>query len=244
MAKRQFSKRFLDKLKAVTAKRPKSVIEHILKHGQVTTDELRTIYGYNHPPRAARDVREQGIALDTIRVTGPDGRKIAAYQFADESHISRGALAGRRAFSKAFKATLVARDRSRCAICLTEYDDRYLQIDHCVPYQVSSDAPGDPNPVEFMLICGSCNRAKSWSCEHCENWTRLLEPQICRACYWASPGNYRHVAMRDLRRLDVVWTDKETPDHDRLASIAAAQRTPLPEFVKAVLRKSLRESGA
>ena len=69
---------FIQKCKAVTAKRPRTVIEHILEHGYITTEELRSIYGYNHPPRAARDVREQGIPLETFRVTGADGRKICS----------------------------------------------------------------------------------------------------------------------------------------------------------------------
>lgn len=38
----------------MTDKRPKAVIDHILKHGLITTDELKPLYGYNHPPRAAR----------------------------------------------------------------------------------------------------------------------------------------------------------------------------------------------
>ncbi len=56
---------FLMLLKSVNAKRPKTVIDHILKHGQITTEELKNIYGYNHPPRAIRDVREQGIPMIT-----------------------------------------------------------------------------------------------------------------------------------------------------------------------------------
>ncbi|HNU03736.1 MAG TPA: HNH endonuclease, partial [Anaerolineae bacterium] len=66
--------------RAVTAKRPRTVIDHILTHGHITTEELKELYGYNHPPRAARDVREQGIPLETFRVTGSDGRKIGAYR--------------------------------------------------------------------------------------------------------------------------------------------------------------------
>ena len=50
--------RILELCEQVTAKRPRTVIDHILKHGQVTTAELRDLYGYDHPPRAARDVRE------------------------------------------------------------------------------------------------------------------------------------------------------------------------------------------
>ena len=59
---------FVARYQAVTAKRPRTVIEHILAHGYVTTEELRDKYGYNHPPRAARDVREQGIPLETFPI--------------------------------------------------------------------------------------------------------------------------------------------------------------------------------
>lgn len=51
----------LELLKKVTGKRAKTVIEHILQYGQITTQELKNTYGYNHPPRAIRDVREKGI---------------------------------------------------------------------------------------------------------------------------------------------------------------------------------------
>lgn len=45
-----FPKEFLDLLQSVTAKRPKTVIQHILKHGHITSQELKDIYGYDHPP--------------------------------------------------------------------------------------------------------------------------------------------------------------------------------------------------
>lgn len=60
-----YPKEFLDLLNSVEKTRPRTVIQHILKHGFVTTEELKNIYGYDHPPRAARDVRELGIPLDT-----------------------------------------------------------------------------------------------------------------------------------------------------------------------------------
>ena len=71
---------FLQLCQSVTAKRPKAVIDHILQYGFITTEDLKEIYGYNHPPRAARDVREHGIPLETFRVVGSDSRKIAAYR--------------------------------------------------------------------------------------------------------------------------------------------------------------------
>lgn len=81
--------------RTITAKRPKTVIDHILKHGFITTEELKDNYGYNHPPRAVRDVRENGIPLETFRVTGSDGRKIAAYRFGELSGGAVRKLSGR-----------------------------------------------------------------------------------------------------------------------------------------------------
>ena len=72
--------KILAQIKRVTNKRPLAVINHILRHGQVTTEELREQYGYDHPPRARMDVLEWGIPLETIRVPNRNGtKKIAAY---------------------------------------------------------------------------------------------------------------------------------------------------------------------
>ena len=228
---------FLDSLKAVTAKRAKTVIDHILKHGHITTEELKNLYGYNHPPRAARDVREQGIPLETFRVSGSQGRSIAAYRFADPSTIRQSTLSGRKVFSKQFKESLLEHGGSICGICLTIYEARYLQVDHRVPYEVGGEGDQGLSPNDFQLICGSCNRAKSWSCEHCKNWTADKQAGVCRTCYWASPESYKHIALRAIRRLDVTWTGKETAEYDRLTQLAKKEGCPLPEFVKAVLRK-------
>ena len=84
---KKLPKDFLAKLKAVTKKRPKTVIDHILKHGFVTTEELKQM-GYEHAPRAARDVREQGIPLETFRVKDSNGRSIAAYRFGNPTKNS------------------------------------------------------------------------------------------------------------------------------------------------------------
>lgn len=70
MKVKNLPREFMKKCKAVTAKRPRTVIDHILKYGHITTEELKEKYGYNHPPRAARDVKEQGIPLEMFRVTG------------------------------------------------------------------------------------------------------------------------------------------------------------------------------
>jgi hypothetical protein len=72
---------YIERLKSITAKRPKTVIEHILKRGFITTEELKNLYGYNHAPRAAMDVKDQGIPLEMFKVANEQGRMIAAYRF-------------------------------------------------------------------------------------------------------------------------------------------------------------------
>lgn len=41
-----YHKEFLDVLHSVKAKRPKTVIDHILQYGYITSEELKSIYGY------------------------------------------------------------------------------------------------------------------------------------------------------------------------------------------------------
>ena len=238
MAKR-LSKEFLLRLRSITGKRSRIVVDHILKHGFITTEDLKNNYGYDHPPRARQDVIDQGIPIETYYVKSSTGRRMAAYRFGDVSKMRGVAHTGRKAHSKKFKQRLIELSGGRCGVCMTRHEPRYLQIDHRVPYQVAGEVQGEPNPSDFMLICGSCNRAKSWSCEHCENWLKLHNPAICQSCYWASPSNYSHIARIKQRRLELVWSGPEVPAHNRIAAAAEQAAEPLPEFVKAVLRKAI-----
>ncbi len=140
--------------RSVTAKRPKTVIDHILAHGFITTEELKEQYGYNHPPRAVRDVRENGIPVDTFRVTGSDGRKIAAYRFGELSDSSVRKLSERTGLSKRLKDALIAKYGCQCFIYLEVMDERELQIDHRIPYEVGGDGDGELNPDDFdAAVC-------------------------------------------------------------------------------------------
>lgn len=238
MIDQQYPDDFLARLKAVTNKRAKAVIEHILGHGFVTTEEIKTLYGYDHPPRAARDVRELGIPLETFYTKDTRDRRIGAYRFADLSKARYGKLGGRKVFSKKFKAELVKQAGSRCSICLQVYESRYLQIDHRVPYEVSGDPHGSDQSVsQYMLVCGSCNRAKSWSCEHCPNWLELKSPEICESCYWAHPTSYKHIALQPIRRLDIVWNESEVHIYEKLKQQSEALRESMPEYVKAIIKR-------
>jgi len=211
----------------------------------VTTEELATQYGYGHPPRGARDVRELGIPLDTFFLEDSKGRRMAAYRFADPDKVRRGMLGGRKVSSKEFKHGLMEANGCRCRVCLQPYQDRYLQVDHRVPYEVAGDAAVDERrSQDYMLLCGSCNRAKSWSCEHCPNWRDVKKPSVCERCYWAYPESYNHVATEDIRRLDLAWAGNEVADYDQLKAQAAKAKAPMPQFVREVLKAAIRRPKA
>jgi len=240
MTKRKLPAYFIKRCKAVKAKRPRTVIEHILEHGFITTEELRNKYGYNHPPRAARDVREQGIPLETFRVTGTNGRSIAAYRFGDPRKARFRRLDGRTAFAKELKRRLIAQYGCRCAIYLEAFDERHLQIDHRIPFEVAGDSCHDTqDPSAYMLLSGSANRAKSWSCEHCVNWLELKQPEICRRCYWAYPEDYDHIAMRQVRRVDLLWSGEEVPIYERLKKRTIELQKELPAYIKEIIGRNL-----
>lgn len=242
MKKQTFPKEFIELLHSITNKRAKVVIDHILKKGFITTADLEKKYGYNHPPRAARDVREAGIPLETFRVKDNTGRSIAAYKFGDFNKIQRGRLSGRSVLSKEFKETLYKAHNGKCFICSGNFELRYLQIDHRVPYEISGDDNSiSKNLADFMLLCGSCNRAKSWSCEHCINWKKEKDSGICKQCYWGNPDDYIHIALKPVRRLDIHWEEHEIKSYNRIKALANHEKTPLPDFVKKVLDKNVSD---
>ena len=108
------------------------------------------------------------------------------------------------------------------------------------PYEVAGDmktTKGDPE--SYMLLCGSANRAKSWSCEHCPNWKDIRDPEVCGKCYWAYPEDYEHIAMQPVRRVDIMWTGKEVSVYDRLKKRTMELQKDLPKFVKEIIEKHL-----
>lgn len=235
-----FSEEFLALLQSVTAKRPKTVIDHIMKHGFITTQELKDVYGYNHPPRAVRDVRELGIPIETLRVAGSDGRQIAAYRFGNITAALFRKLIGRTALSKKMKDSLIEKYGCKCFLYLEEMDESDLQIDHLIPFEAGGDVNTNVlDPDDFMLLCRSANRAKSWSCEHCENWNSIKDRAVCLTCYWAHPENYSHMAMRQIRRIDLIWQGEETDTYEKLKLNAQLLGQKIPSFVKDILKKEM-----
>ena len=242
MPKTKYPKEFFEQIASISNKRAKIVIEHIMKHGFITTEDLETRYGYNHPPRAARDVREAGIPLETFKVKSKEGKSIAAYHFGDLSQIQKNRVEGRVTFSKQFKKQLYEQFKGHCSICNAVFEERYLQIDHRIPYQVGGDIDFERKISDFMLLCSSCNRAKSWSCEHCSNWNEIKDFNTCLSCYWGRPENYAHIASKEMRRIDLQWAGEEVKYYDAIKLIAEKNNIELPEFVKEIIAEKTNKN--
>lgn len=233
----KYSKDILDKLNAITSKRPRTVIQHILKHGFVTTEELETLYGYQHAPRAARDVRELGIPLITYHVKSSDGRSIAAYKFGDLLKMGKNQskTLGRTALSKALKKALIEKYGSQCFIYLLPMDERLLQVDHRIPYEVGGEENHE-DIDQFMLLSPSANRTKSWTCEHCSNWQKK-DKSYCMSCFWAHPENYDHISDRQERQITLTFTGDEIRDYDKLIALVGIDMAE--ETIKNTIKKYL-----
>lgn len=233
-----YPKEFLELLESVSDKRPRTVIQHILKYGYITTEELKDKYGYNHPPRAARDVRELGIPLVTYRVTGPDGRKIAAYKFGDPSEAKNvlSKAAGRTVLSKALKQALIEKYGPKCFIYLETMDENILQVDHRVPYEIGGEQDEDDLDC-FMLLSPSANRAKSWTCEHCSNWQKK-DAEFCLSCFWAHPEKYDHVAGKLEKVVSIVFSGNEIDDYNKLIELAGEETAQ--DTIKRIIHERLK----
>jgi hypothetical protein len=126
-------KELLARIEAVTNKRARFVLDSIVKNGVVTTEEINQA-GYEHPPRAARDVRELGFSLKTVKVKHSNGRAIGAYVF-DEGEFRAGRV-GRRALAKKGREAIIHAAGDKCQICGSEHN---LQVDHRIPYEVGGE---------------------------------------------------------------------------------------------------------
>jgi hypothetical protein len=127
----------------------------------------------------------------------------------------------------------------RCFIYLQQTDRHKLQIDHRVPFEVAGEAA--LNTENFMLLCPSANRAKPRECEQCENCNKLKDISICSSCYWAYPENYTHVAMQEVRRIDLIWEGDEIEIYEQLRKQASQADKSLTELIKEMIERQVNE---
>lgn len=142
---------------------------------------------------------------------------------------------------KKIRDSLIKQYGCKCFIYLEEVSERELQIDHRVPFEVD----GEPAlvPENFMLLSASANRAKSWSCEHCNNWKTIKDKSVCLSCYWAYPENYEHIAMRQVRRVDLLWEGEDIEAYERLKQKAISMDRALPELVKEIIEREISRNS-
>ena len=241
MSTPEIDPRILEIAERVSANRPKTVIDHLINHGSITTEELHDLYGYDHPPRAIRDVREAGIPIETFRIiSSRTGRRIAAYRFGNPEDIRQGRHLGRRAFPADFKGQLIEEYGQRDHITGQTVPARQLQIDHRVPYEVAGEAATELEVSDFMLLDASMQRAKAFTCSECPNLLNTKDPEVCESCYWAYPENYIHVATMPIRRADITWQGAEIDDHDEIVARSLESGVSVSAFIKSAIRRLLK----
>ena len=104
-------------LSSVKNKRAKFLIDTIKEKGFCSTEDLKNA-GYEHAPRAARDVRELGIPLETSRVKDSKGKWIGEYRFGDwekakkENQLAK--TSGRKQLTQKLKKALLEFYGSKC----------------------------------------------------------------------------------------------------------------------------------
>lgn len=224
------------------SKRARIVVEHILQHGLITTEELERDYGYTHPLRAARDVREAGIPLETVRIRSSDGRVIAAYKLGSPSQAENAKLRGRRGFSKQFKSKLYEMSDGRCAICSGQFERVICRsITGCLTRYL---ATLKARLWTLHISCCCADRATGPSPGHVStapNWLGEKSSQTCECCYWANPLDHSHVALRKVRRTDILWSQDEVQVYERLSKLAAEKHLSVSEHIKNILATLLSQ---
>ena len=194
---------------------------------------------YEHAPRAARDVRELGIPLDTFKIKNSSGKTIAAYQFGDWETAKKSnpllKVTGRTQITEKLKNALIDRYGAKCHLYGEEYPARLLQPDHRIPYEIGGDPIDMLNTDCFMLLSPSANRDKSWACEHCPNWVEK-NIDMCKTCYYAYPEAYQHIAGVREKKLDLVFSSEDIDLFNEIVEEADLHNISYQSVVKRMIK--------
>lgn len=238
---REVPTEILELIDTMKGKRSLIVVNHIKENGYVTNEQLLNLYNYTHGPRAVKDARDRGIPIKTVRLKlDSNPKKVACYVFDDISKISNNKLSGRKPLDKKMKDELALKNGKKCLICNENYELRYLQTDHRIPYDVIGENSSYSYEIDkYMLLCGSCNRAKSWSCENCKNFLDTKDESICKTCYWCSPLDYQHIAMTYEKRVPLVFSNDEIQLYEKIHKLSQQQQEVTQKTIIDLLKKSI-----
>jgi hypothetical protein len=115
-------------------------------------------------------------------------------------------------------------------------DQNLLQVDHRIPYEIDGETD-ESNIEQFMLLSPSANRAKSWTCENCQNWARK-EKIFCAKCFWAYPEDYEHIAGKHQRIITIFFSGDEIEDYKRLIELSGLEDAK--KIIKNLVRDYLK----
>jgi hypothetical protein len=108
---------FAARIKAVTNKRARLVLDRMAERGSITTEELQEI-GYVHPPRARMDAIDLGFPITTTIVKSRDGKKnIASYSFNLAARLGEKDKQGRLALPKKQREEIITAAGNKCELC-------------------------------------------------------------------------------------------------------------------------------
>jgi DNA adenine methylase len=216
---------------AVTKHRAKGVVTTILDRGFVTKDQIEVDLGQAHAPRAAQDVKDEGIPLSNQKFKYPDQSNGSYYIFDLDKDAQEGKTGGRKPFPKSFKRLLLEHYGPVHAFTGEPFPEGMLSIDHRVPYAVQGDGD-NRDPSDFMLIDATYQRRKSFACEKCPNLNER-DVSVCKRCYWASPSDYDHSATHPIRQTLLSWNGKgELDDFNRIKLASDKKGQPIQTFLK------------
>ena len=125
---------------------------------------------------------------------------------------------------------------AKCFVYLESMDESILQVDHRVPYEIGGEH--DEKDIDYyMLLSPSANRAKSWTCEHCDNWEKK-DSSFCLRCFWAHPENYEHIAGKYEKIISLIFTGNEIEDYYKLIELSGEENAQ--NTIKRILHDYLK----
>lgn len=141
---------------------------------------------------------------------------------------------GRTQISEKLKSALIEKYGAKCHLYGEQYPKKLLQPDHRIPYEIGGNPTDMLDTDYFMLLSPSANREKSWTCEHCMNWTKK-EISVCKTCYYAYPEEYQHIAGRKERKLDIVFKNDEIELYEKIVKQAELHNISYQRELKRII---------
>ena len=65
----------------------------------------------------------------------------------------------------------------------------------------------------------------------------------CATCYWSGTEDYAHLALRNVRRLELCWLGEATVEYETLHDRARQAGQSLADFAKMIMRSSIGKTN-